>query len=71
MNMNRILFSSAFFVVLSNFCFASKVDTLETISPSMNKIIKAVVITPTITIKIMLYPVFILHGYITATIQTG
>ncbi len=65
MNMNRILFSSAFFLLfLSNFCFASKVDTLETISPSMNKIIKAVVITPDNYNKNNAYPVFyLLHGY--------
>ncbi|HRO83793.1 MAG TPA: alpha/beta hydrolase-fold protein [Niabella sp.] len=63
--MNRILFSSAFFLLfLSNFCFASKVDTLETISPSMNKIIKAVVITPDNYNKNNAYPVFyLLHGY--------
>ncbi|HUN02514.1 MAG TPA: alpha/beta hydrolase-fold protein [Niabella sp.] len=49
---------------LSNFCFASKVDTLETISPSMNKIIKAVVITPDNYNKNNAYPVFyLLHGY--------
>jgi len=63
--MNRKFISSAIFLLfLSQLCLASKVDTLETISPSMNKTIKAVVVTPDNYNKNNAYPVFyLLHGY--------
>lgn len=61
-------FITLYFVLASFFLFqtakAAKVDTVETYSQSMNKRIKAVVITPDNYIKGKEFPVvYLLHGY--------
>ncbi|HOZ96342.1 MAG TPA: alpha/beta hydrolase-fold protein [Niabella sp.] len=55
---------SFFLVLLFTYAQASKVDTVETVSQSMNKKIKAVIITPDHYVKSKTYPVvYLLHGY--------
>ena len=59
---NPLLFNLLFLVSLS--AYSAKVDTVETTSPSMNKKIKAVVITPDSYSKNKRFPVvYLLHGY--------
>lgn len=57
--------SSLFILLLSSsFAFAATVDTVVTFSPTMNKKIKAVVITPDSYAAGKEYPVvYLLHGY--------
>lgn len=58
------IFFAIFFLSISQTAFSARVDTVETQSVSMNKMIKAVVIRPDNYSKNKIYPVFyLLHGY--------
>nr|WP_052635757.1 alpha/beta hydrolase family protein [Spirosoma luteum] len=60
----RLLVSAALFVLYGPSCLAAKVDTVSTTSASMNKTIKAVVITPDSYTAGQALPVlYLLHGY--------
>jgi S-formylglutathione hydrolase FrmB len=62
--MKKILLSIAFFVAFFPFVEAAKVDTVLTQSASMNKTIKAIVITPDSYDNSKEFPVlYLLHGY--------
>ncbi len=61
-----IRFTLVFPVIVSflSFTHAARVDTVDTFSPSMNKVIKAVVITPDSYDGMKEFPVvYLLHGY--------
>ncbi|MEA4978489.1 MAG: alpha/beta hydrolase family protein [Petrimonas sp.] len=60
----RLTFSSLFLIGLSAMLHASKVDTVKVFSPSMQKEIKTVVITPDAYSQKTKFPVlYLLHGY--------
>ena len=55
---------SFLFILVINFCFAAKIDTVSVFSNSMQKDIKSSVITPDGYDKAKKYPViYLLHGY--------
>ncbi|MPM20557.1 hypothetical protein SDC9_66988 [bioreactor metagenome] len=60
----RLSFSSLFLIGLSAVLYASKVDTVNVFSPSMQKEIKTVVIIPDAYLQETEFPVlYLLHGY--------
>lgn len=60
----RFLLIFAFGISFLSFTHAARVDTVDTFSPSMNKVIKAVVITPDSYDGVKEFPVvYLLHGY--------
>lgn len=62
MNIKSAIFTLLLFVSFT--CLAAKVDTLDTYSPSMDKNIKAIAVTPQSYSKSNKYPVvYLLHGY--------
>lgn len=65
--MNKRIFLSAFLIlVLAAPSFAARVDTLLVNSPSMNKDVQVIVVTPDVALgkKAVACPViYLLHGY--------